>query len=189
MVGFQDYWEYVLANGTHKNIASFFVALPFLALSDLYKFFSFFNLNSNAPEVADTKITIFQEQTREVSENYIRNIRYMEGLCKGQNVVFISVLQPVNGLGKRALTTEDRMLISGAPDSKTFELTPAFNFTSECFSNIIRECSRESWFVDFTHVFDNEANQIFFDNVHFSDRGNRIVAEALRDVLVMKGLK
>lgn len=189
MVGFWDYLEYVRTEGINRHIVSIIVAFPFFALSGLFRSLRQSELNFQEREVPAIRIMNFQAQTREVSDNFIKNMRYMEVLCREHNAVFLSVLQPVNGIGKRQLTAEDIILISKDPTTIIQQSNSQLNFKKECFSYIKRECSPNTGFVDFTTVFDNETKQIFFDTVHFSDRGNRIVAEALRDVLVRKGLK
>lgn len=114
-----------------------------------------------------------------VARIFSSNMQDMYAICKERNIRFFSVLQPLNGMGRRDLTDNDGILLSNLKGEMVEQTLSRFDFYSQYY-RAIREINGDNpFFYDFTSVFDRETGQIFFDTVHFSDKGQRIVAEAL----------
>ena len=124
-----------------------------------------------------------------VARNFSSNMQNMYAICKERNIRFFSLLQPLNGMGRRSLTDNDGILLSSLKGEMVEQNLSRFDFYSQYYS-AIREINRNKpFFSDLTSVFDRETGQIFFDTVHFSDKGQRIVAEALYTLIMEESRK
>jgi len=117
-----------------------------------------------------------------LAQNFLANMQNMHSVCKGKNITFFAVLQPFNGAGKRKLTDSDNILLTVLKKDIIYKNQSRFDFYLDYY-NSIRQNEVQSFFRDFTPVFDHEMGQIYFDTVHFSDKGQRIVANALYDLI------
>jgi hypothetical protein len=118
-----------------------------------------------------------------VARNYSAIMRDMHAICKSDNKIFYSVLQPLNGAGNRILTKQDNVLLSVQKKEILKTGKSRHDFYLAYYNAVRQELGNEPFFHDFTGVFDSESGQIFFDTIHFSDRGQKIIADALFDII------
>jgi lysophospholipase L1-like esterase len=183
MVGFREYAEIARESGRKRSALSTVISFPFVALSAAFRNTILKTLTAarKTESIPSPGQRRFRAET--VAENFLKNMYYIQVMCRENNAVFIPALQPVNGIGNRPLTAED-LIVNAHIHNLIEESRSTLDFIRECYLEIQKNSSTLDHFIDLTTVFDNEREQIFSDNCHFSDRGQKIVAEALRDVLL-----
>jgi len=110
----------------------------------------------------------------------------MDAICSRNDARFISVLQPVNGIGCRPLTEKDSILTKILSETDFSENMSKMEFIKDYYSQVRRICADDEFFHDYTDVFLEEHGQIFFDTVHISDRGQEIIAESLCNLIMSR---
>ena len=118
-----------------------------------------------------------------LADNYDTIVGYMDAICTAKNIRFYSVLQPFNGAGNRILTEQDKNLLKVKKGQLLNNKKSRFDFFLEYYEAIRQKMGNYSFFYDFTEVFDNEKGQIFSDTVHFSDKGQKIIADTLCKII------
>ena len=116
---------------------------------------------------------------KKAGQAFSSNMRSINAICRANDIVFISALQPFNGMGRRIMTKHDTTIIRTLQGEKVASNTSRFDFILEYYDEICKNMSNEPYFQDLTGVFDKEEGQIFFDTVHFSNKGQKIVADQL----------
>lgn len=120
----------------------------------------------------------------EPAHNFQTNMKHMHAICKARGIRFYAALQPMNGEGTRKLTRNDGILLSVVKNQRVSGGMNRFAFF-QWYYREIRSLMRDTpYFVDLTGRFDGEIGQVFFDTVHFSDRGQSIIAESLADTIL-----
>jgi hypothetical protein len=112
----------------------------------------------------------------------------MNAICAEKKIKFYSVLQPFNGIGIRDLTDNDRLLLKIIKMQKIYQEKTRFDFILGYYADLVEKMQNLPFFHDYSGVFDKEEGQIFFDTVHFSDKGQEIIADTLCN-MILKGEK
>ncbi len=117
--------------------------------------------------------------------SYRQNLRKMAAFCFGMGYRGVFVLQPT-------VFTRGKWLATETVGRGTTSFQRYMNSQTQESREVIRSLQEEMGaavpgrlhFEDLTHVFDKQAGPIYWDIIHFHDRGNVFVAEALADHLV-----
>ena len=117
------------------------------------------------------------------AQNLVVNAKHMHAICAANSIRFYAVLQPMNGGGNRKLTEQDKILLKVVKNQKISQTVSRFDFFIRYYNEIRKITKNLPYFYDFTDRFDNEKDQVFFDTVHFSDKGQRIIAQELYDLI------
>ncbi|MDP3395050.1 MAG: hypothetical protein Q8S57_00050 [Methanoregula sp.] len=120
----------------------------------------------------------------EPAKNFAIITSHMNAICSENGIRYYAVLQPMNGIGNRTLTRSDNMLLKVVKNQKITQDMSRFDFFIRYYDAVRRIMSKSPFFIDSTNCFDNETVQVFSDTVHFSDKGQRIIAEALSDIIL-----
>ena len=123
-----------------------------------------------------------------VAQNFSMNMECMNAICAEKKIKFYSVLQPFNGIGIRDLTDNDRLLLKIIKMQKIYQEKTRFDFILGYYADLVEKMQNLPFFHDYSGVFDKEKGQIFFDTVHFSDKGQEIIADTLCN-MILKGEK
>lgn len=117
-------------------------------------------------------------------EYWLNHLKTMRYFCTLNGVPYFAFLTP-NLLTKR----EEKLL----PEEREYLLNRSFmgrnGLTPQAFRTIARgfgellEKEPQDWLFDLTDIFDNEATTVYEDGLHFNERGNRLVAQAIFDSL------
>ena len=107
------------------------------------------------------EFTIGIESEKPISraEHWIRCEKYMKYICDSEGRDFIGILQPQNFLLKDDINVKTRNKYYPEAIRKVKELN-------------------ESWLLDFTGIFE-EDNNVFYDNCHVYEHGNKIIAKKI----------
>lgn len=119
----------------------------------------------------------------EPARNFAAITSHMYTICSANGIRYYAVLQPMNGIGNRTLTQSDSMLLKVAKNLKITRDVSRFDFFVRYYATVRKMMAKSPFFFDSTKCFDNETEQIFSDTVHFSDKGQRIIAEALLNII------
>ena len=107
-------------------------------------------------------------------------------VCKlGKQNTFSTLisLQPISGFGKKPLTEQELENVRIGTDYFGNILSESQNRYEE-YSNrlkILDECDNT---LDLRSVFDNEASPIYWDQGHVSDRGNYLIAQKIKEMVL-----
>lgn len=120
------------------------------------------------------------ERIEAALDNYLENIQIMARICQGLGVRFIACLQPVRGFDPAKCTPNAK--ISNELGKKDY----FFCRVRGTFEKWNAERLYGASYLSFIDFFKEEQG-VFIDECHFSDDGNRQVAERLYSVLAQDG--
>jgi len=167
----REFWRACARDGRYLFFA---VALPLFLVSSFFRQKSLGAGGGSARERMDP---------RAPARAYLENMRHLDAICRSRGIRFAAVLQPYNGIGERPLTEADRVIVSAARRAPGPGGGSRLDFLSAYYAAIRARGKDEAFFADFTRVFDRVEGQVFFDNIHFSDRGQEIVGRALVELV------
>jgi lysophospholipase L1-like esterase len=109
-------------------------------------------------------------------EAYLANVRRMCEILKGCSVEPFVVLQP-SLYFKKTISDDERGVLDREPPGLESITKPMFQKARAGLRQISQD--RNARFLDLSSAFDEHPETIFFDSVHFGDRGQDIVARKL----------
>jgi lysophospholipase L1-like esterase len=113
---------------------------------------------------------------------YKTNLRHMAILLKSEDIVPIFALQAILQSGVKPLTPEEEVILQ--------RLTPAIKTTISYYPDLqvfFREFPETEAGVvalDYTRVFADVPDLMYYDDVHYTPQGNKIIAQRLADDIV-----
>ena len=120
-------------------------------------------------------------EINKLTKNYFDNLDLINNIALNNNATATFFLQPYNGSGNRLLTVFDvnsnrHICRRIYPDSRN-----QYDLNEEFYRLVKLELEKRDNFFDLTDVFDNykNSNEIWFDQVHFSDIGADIIAKKI----------
>ena len=102
-------------------------------------------------------------------ERWERNLRLMHAITKALGIDFLAVLQPVLGVGAYRPTAREEAIVETNDFCRRY---PPF------YEAAIPIARKLSFAADFTDLFAEESD-LYLDDCHLKDQGNRLVAEAM----------
>jgi lysophospholipase L1-like esterase len=161
------------------------VSIGFFKLSDLKNYRTPFFLNTimNSP----ISINLNEEHNEVIADNWER--RWME-ICELGNSNGFSTLvtvQPTILTIKKELSSDEKQFIKNNPIEKTTEII--LESMSKSLPLLKQKCTQTE---DLRGVFDDISGPIFFDDIHITDKGNKIIAEKIYEkslAIVIKDIK
>jgi lysophospholipase L1-like esterase len=111
---------------------------------------------------------------------YLANVKILDALARAYGFQYHVFFQPSQFSGSKPLAREERSL---APS-----FVGAERLVSAVSRRIAAHAARDPHVTHLGSVFDSVTTSIYIDAVHLTPDGNRIIARAIRDVLVAKGL-
>ena len=109
------------------------------------------------------------------SENWVRNMRIMHAVSTEFDAQFYSFLQPHIWSGKYNATELELALSNGMlPQERVY--------MEEFYDGVQNGIKEYSYIYDFTDIFDGMSD-LFYDFVHCSEEGNRIIARKIYEVI------
>ncbi len=118
-------------------------------------------------ETMQEKGTLWQERWNEICK-----------LSKEQNFDVIVTLQPYLGGGNKPLTDWEKRSIE---EFTNIAPSSSYHIMKEKITGLNENCSTTK---DLTKIFDNQKDLIYFDYVHFGDKGNKILAKELFELSI-----
>jgi lysophospholipase L1-like esterase len=113
------------------------------------------------------------------AHSYIRIHETARKHCAIEGVQFLTFLQPLQDLGKKALTDTE---------INNCELTHSSLISSNMFRSFYNEIKRQLLakpeYTDLTDCFDNATQEIYIDDGHINAYGNYLVADRISEVIV-----
>ena len=119
----------------------------------------------------------------ETIDVYMMNHLRMASLAKDSGIKIVFVLQPLLGVGDKALSDTESTILKEAPDfslkmnQHLSEITVALADSQKCTMN-------HTLCLDFVNVFATHSQTLFIDGVHFNPLGNQIFAQQLAKKLL-----
>lgn len=110
----------------------------------------------------------------ELSTNWLDNVASIEKLSADHNSYFLAFLQPALGVGDYKKNGSESLI----------DPIPYYNK----FCSIVREkIEHEDHIIDLTGVLDSVSN-VYLDDCHLNEHGNEVIALAIRDMLLTRGI-
>ncbi len=114
-----------------------------------------------------------------LATNFHNNEKYMYQVSKSVNAKFMSILQPVVVANNKKLSKYERTYSKILEDRQTHFAESTKSFVENYYIEIQKQGKDIPYFSDYSKVFDSREDQIFVDTVHFSDKGQDIIAKQL----------
>lgn len=127
---------------------------------------------SQLPGISEERIPTL---ARDVSDAYCANVDMALALAESHGIGALFFLQPMLMTKKAKSPHEERYIFDGAPKKDIRH--PFFTAAFACMKDAVK--ARGGVSVDLTHIFDDIAAPIYIDPFHVSERGNRMIAEAM----------
>ncbi len=126
---------------------------------------------------------------------YISKIVQFKAICRKFGIPFVFVFQPIMGVGHKSLTPEETALQSTWFGSQYYppsyeqyqsELQAFYGPVQKWLAQQNEEHSQRNraLVIDMTGLFDNVSDRVYADPRHYNDRGQRLLAEALTNLIV-----
>ena len=118
---------------------------------------------------------------RKIASSYLSNLKQMESLAAANNKKIIFYLQPCIGSSPNSPLSKDEELSIIHIKQRVYLSGGNQYQMNKMFYDLARQQANEeltNW-TDLSSVFDDAIKPIWFDQVHFSDRGNKIIAEKI----------
>ena len=123
---------------------------------------------------------IYKHNENEIDEKIKIWKSNMNQICNSSNYKSLIILQPISGSSNRQLSDFEYMKYLQNDGEK-------MNKTLDKYSEALKDLDCKN-VVDFTNVFDNINNPIYYDEGHVTDNGNLIIAEKMFEVIKTKML-
>lgn len=118
-----------------------------------------------------------------MAEHWLHYERMMYAMCKELGIKFYAILQPNLSIKKNLSFQENMIMIDFFGAKKDYkEMTLLFQKT------VLKHKKIYPWLHDFSHIFDDHPETVYFDSCHLTSYGNRILAEKIFE-LVKKDLR
>jgi lysophospholipase L1-like esterase len=127
-------------------------------------------------------------QPLETAQNYVENMKVLKSILDAKKIPAVFVLQPIVYVGEKKLSSEEELFLA---EAKTFseEAVKYFQDSYKHIKELAKNQREELILLDATDVFDDYENNIYIDNVHYSDYGNEVVSEYLGRYVIQQYLK
>lgn len=142
------------------------------------------NLRSIIPEANSNQVS-WGRGIVDRADNWIHKERLIQGMCRELRIKFYAILQPDIKF-KQTLSAHEKEII------EHFALTTDgwYAVHTRILSEISQKMNHEKpdWFVNFLHALDS-ADDVYFDRCHLLNKGNRIIAEKIFELIKNDMLK
>lgn len=108
------------------------------------------------------------------ADNWIKNMRLMNAMCKEFEISFYSFLQPNAYIGNYIMTDREKIVFEKF--NRNSEMQSSF------YNYLIDKIKDYSYIYDFTDIFSNQSG-IYYDSCHVSEEGNQIIANRIYECI------
>lgn len=137
-------------------------------------------VKTNMPKgsnMEDSKIIYSGIESRaNVFENWLSNIRCMYAIAKERNIKFYTFCQPWLGSKNEKSIKEKNLMLSMRSKELSFRMKNSFRRYMSQKKDI------PNYIYDLSHIFDEK--DVYIDYVHVWEEENRIIAEAIKQVIL-----
>lgn len=137
-------------------------------------------------QIQDNEIEEYR-YSPEAVELYEQNVKAMIGICWANEIRCVVLLQPVLHIPtKKPLSDYEVRLNSSYPPEYVATATKYWEAYHYIFGQLHDQYHDGNgfWIEDTTEIFDNENETTFMDHVHLSDRGQQLIAERIRKIVI-----
>ena len=115
-------------------------------------------------------------------EDWLKNIEYMNAICKINHIKFVSFIQPLF-YSKPKMTLKEDIILQKKWDFH-FGISEAVKDSVKELRRCAAEISRTYEYIfDLSSIFDASDEQIYFDICHVLDKGNAIIADEIYEII------
>lgn len=128
-------------------------------------------------------------------ELYISKILQFKAICREYDIPFIYVLQPIMGIGHKPLTAEEIALQSTWFNSQYYAVSyQKYEAQLQTFYQPLQNWLKvqtnedngqvDASLIDMTGLFYNIPESVYADPRHYNDNGQRLIAEAVKELIL-----
>ena len=126
------------------------------------------------------KITYGIENNKNDYVRWIDNERKMYAICKEYDIDFMGCLQPMITQGEYIVGKEMQELLEDAGIDIKYEIA------QRMFVDGVKKNQKQyKWLIDLTELFRNKTD-LYYDNVHYNEAGNKVIAKKVAELIVKK---
>ena len=126
------------------------------------------------------KITYGIENSKKDYLRWIDNERKMHAICKEYDIGFMGCLQPMITQGGYIVEKEMQKLLEDLGIDGTYVIA------QRLFVEGVKKNQKQyKWLVDLTELFMKRTN-LYYDNLHYREEGNKIIAKEIAELIVKK---
>lgn len=124
------------------------------------------------------------ESEEALSDLWLRMQKTMKSICQNHGSAFIGILQP-SIFTKRFLTEKEKYLFYyGVAEIAAYKMERYQNYYYQLLKvREMQDFTEDEDLYDFTDIFRDNTEEIFEDNAHVFDYGNKIIAEEIYKIL------
>jgi hypothetical protein len=121
--------------------------------------------------------TCGKKKSGSMAQNWLKHIRIMRAMCQEFGIHFVCFLQPMLGNKRNLLSKSEKELVLNG-DGNILDRTEAFLKDAK---ELLEEI-RPDYIYDISDLF-NHVEDVYIDDCHVTETGNRIIAYKIYDVL------
>lgn len=118
------------------------------------------------------------EEIEDPAYVWLNNERMMHAVCEEFGIPFYAFLQPFLN-DKKPQTLIDREVIE-----HSFDDPKIIQELDQLAEDVKKDINCYSWLYDFTEIFDNVDEEVFFDYYHVLENANQLIAEKILSILI-----
>ncbi|WP_157803217.1 hypothetical protein [Lacrimispora celerecrescens] len=138
---------------------------------------------ANAPKMGlrsadNLELSFGLEVNAEKHQNWMINMRVMGAVCREFGIKYYGILQPTSMFGehKDKCIKKINKIQMKYGNSKLEE-------RREFYKNVNHNWKQVDFLYNFSRIFDNVEGALYFDEVHYTEKANKIIAETIFDLL------
>ena len=119
---------------------------------------------------------------KKIIRNFKHNISIIDFLSKQYNFKYCYILQPSISVDQKKKSNFEKEIYNERDNNDYNEKFKSAYMKLDSVLNAME--SRNFYYFNFSNCFSNQKKQIYIDECHFGDRGNKIVANLIANSLV-----
>lgn len=135
-----------------------------------------FRRNMNlTPDFSGDDLICYGPEIKDVAANWLHYEKLLHGMCQELGIKFQAICQPWL-FDKSNLTAQEKEVIY-CDDWEQSRRQQSFVY-KDAIKNMVKG-QKLSWLADFTGIFDEHNEEIYFDVYHLTSKGNQFLAEEI----------
>lgn len=122
-----------------------------------------------------------------MSEIYLRKINNFKSLAESNSAKFYWILQPLMGVCPRKLTLKEKTYKNFFGQEFYKKSWEQYISEARSFYKIIQPKMTKDWQIDWTCLFKDEVETVYYDPRHYNDFGQKIIGESIFKFLLDHG--
>jgi len=119
----------------------------------------------------------------EIAKIFAKNMFFSQQIASGLNIPLIILLQPSIFTEHKKLSEQEKIIY----DDFNMQFPSSSTYFKNGYSRLASELEKQhTSFIDGSLIFRNQVEDLYYDTVHCSDSGNKIIADTLAQYIMSK---